>query len=126
MFPLYHVFYIEEFVKRPPRDIRAIVIDDAVVAAIYRHSIEGDWKTNMALGGRAERCPISNQLEDICIKAARAVGGKIIGVDLMESEEEGLIVHEVNNTTEFKNTVKVTGIDIPQLMVDYLSDIGSK
>jgi [lysine-biosynthesis-protein LysW]--L-2-aminoadipate ligase len=126
MFPLYHVFYIEEFVKRPPRDIRAIVIDDAVVAAIYRHSVEGDWKTNMALGGRAERCPISNQLEDICIKAARAVGGKIIGVDLMESEEEGLIVHEVNNTTEFKNTVKVTGIDIPQLMVDYLSDIGSK
>jgi [lysine-biosynthesis-protein LysW]--L-2-aminoadipate ligase len=44
----------------------------------------------------------------------------------MESEEEGLIVHEVNNTTEFKNTVKITGIDIPQLMVDYLSDLGSK
>jgi [lysine-biosynthesis-protein LysW]---L-2-aminoadipate ligase len=126
MFPLYHVFYLEEFVKRPPRDIRAIVIDNAVVAAIYRYSVEGDWKTNMALGGRAERCPISNQLEDACLKAARAVGGKIIGVDLMESEEDGLIVHEVNNTTEFKNTVKVTGIDIPQLMVDYLSDMGNK
>lgn len=126
MFPLYHVFYLEEFVKRPPRDIRAIVIDNAVVAAIYRYSVEGDWKTNMALGGRAERCPISNQLEDVCLKAAHAVGGKIIGVDLMESEEDGLIVHEVNNTTEFKNTVKVTGIDIPQLMVDYLSDMGNK
>lgn len=126
MFPLYHVFYLEEFVKRPPRDIRAIVIDNAVVAAIYRYSVEGDWKTNMALGGRAERCPISNQLEDVCLKAAHAVGGKIIGVDLMESEEDGLIVHEVNNTTEFKNTVKVTGIDIPQLMVDYLSDMRNK
>ena len=126
MFPLYHVFYLEEFVKRPPRDIRAIVINNAVVAAIYRYSVEGDWKTNMALGGRAERCPISNQLEDVCLKAAHAVGGKIIGVDLMESEEDGLIVHEVNNTTEFKNTVKVTGIDIPQLMVDYLSDMGNK
>lgn len=125
MFPLYHIYYLEEFVKRPPRDIRAIVVGDAVVAAIYRYSSEGDWKTNMALGGRAEQCPVSTQLEDICMKAARAMDGKIVGVDLMESEEEGLMVHEVNNTTEFKNTVKTTGVDIPGLMIDYLSDLGN-
>jgi len=124
MFPLYHIYYVEEFVKRPPRDIRAIVVGDAVVAAIYRYSSEGDWKTNMALGGRAEQCPVSTQLEDICMKAARAMDGEIVGVDLMESEEEGLMVHEVNNTTEFKNTVKTTGVDIPGLMIDYLSDLG--
>ncbi|HET7147583.1 MAG TPA: lysine biosynthesis protein LysX [Candidatus Nitrosopolaris sp.] len=124
MFPLYHIYYLEEFVKRPPRDIRAIVIGDAVVAAIYRYSIEGDWKTNMALGGRAEQYPVSTQLEDICMKAARAMDGKIVGVDLMESDEEGLLVHEVNNTTEFKNTVKTTGVDIPGLMIDYLSNVG--
>jgi [lysine-biosynthesis-protein LysW]---L-2-aminoadipate ligase len=124
MFPLYHIYYLEEFVNRPPRDIRAIVVGDAVVAAIYRYSAEGDWKTNMALGGRAQQCPVSTQLEDICIKAAQAMDGKIVGVDLMESEEEGLMVHEVNNTTEFKNTVKTTGVDIPGLMVDYLSNLG--
>ncbi len=124
MFPLYHIYYLEEFVKRPPRDIRAIVVGDAVVAAIYRYSNEGDWKTNMALGGRAEQCPVSTQLEDICIKASRAMDGKIVGVDLMESDEEGLMVHEVNNTTEFKNTVKTTGVDIPGLMIDYLSNLG--
>ena len=123
MFPLYHIYYLEEFVKRPPRDIRAIVVGDAVVAAIYRYSSEGDWKTNMALGGRAEQCPVSTQLEDICMKAARAMNGKIVGVDLMESDE-GLMVHEVNNTTEFKNTVKTTGVDIPGLMIDYLSNLG--
>ena len=62
---------------------------------------------------------MTKELEDICIKATRAVGGQIVGVDLMESDNEGLMVHEVNNTTEFKNTVRVTGVDVPGLMVDY-------
>lgn len=118
MFPLYHIYYFEEFVKRPPRDIRAIVVGDKVVAAIYRYSGDGEWKTNMALGGRAEVCPVTDELSDICMKATRAVGGQMVGVDLMEGED-GLMVHEVNNTTEFKNTVRVTGVDIPGLMVDY-------
>jgi [lysine-biosynthesis-protein LysW]---L-2-aminoadipate ligase len=120
MFPLYQVYYFEEFVVRPPRDIRAIVIGDQVVAAIYRYSGEGEWKTNMALGGHAEACPVTKELEDICLKATRALRGHIVGVDLMESKDDGLVVHEVNNTTEFKNTVRVTGIDIPGLMIDYL------
>jgi [lysine-biosynthesis-protein LysW]--L-2-aminoadipate ligase len=119
MFPIYQVYYFEEFIERPPRDIRAIVVGNRVVAAIYRYSGEGEWKTNMALGGRAETCPVTKELEDICLKATRALGGQIVGVDLMESKSEGLMVHEVNNTTEFKNTVRVTGVDIPGLMVDY-------
>jgi len=111
MFPLYQVYYFEELVSRPPRDIRAIVIGDTVVAAIYRYSGPGEWKTNMALGGHAEACPLTNELEDICIKATKAVEGQIVGVDLMESREHGLIVHEINNTTEFRNTVRVTGVE---------------
>jgi [lysine-biosynthesis-protein LysW]---L-2-aminoadipate ligase len=123
MFPLYQIYYFEEFINRPPRDIRAIVIGDMVVAAIYRYSISGEWKTNMALGGRAEACPITKELEDVCIKATNAVAGKIVGVDLMESKEHGLMVHEINNTTEFKNTVHVTGVDIAGLMVDFCSQL---
>jgi [lysine-biosynthesis-protein LysW]--L-2-aminoadipate ligase len=123
MFPLYQIYYLEEFVNRPPRDIRAIVIGDKVVAAIYRYSINGEWKTNMALGGRAEICPITNELEDICIKATNAVAGNIVGVDLMESKEHGLMVHEINNTTEFRNTVSTTGVDIAGLMIDFSSKL---
>ena len=119
MFPLYQVYYLEEFVSRPPRDIRAIVVGNDVVAAIYRYSEKDEWKTNMALGGRAENCPITDELEDICIKSSQAVGGKIVGVDLMESSKDGLLVHEVNNTTEFKNTVRITGINIQDMIVDY-------
>jgi len=123
MFPLYQIYYLEEFVNRPPRDIRAIVIGDKVVAAIYRYSINDEWKTNMALGGRAEICPITNELEDICIKATNAVAGNIVGVDLMESKEHGLMVHEINNTTEFRNTVSTTGVDIAGLMIDFSSKL---
>ncbi|HEY7572611.1 MAG TPA: lysine biosynthesis protein LysX [Nitrososphaeraceae archaeon] len=124
MFPLYQVYYLEEFVERPPRDIRAIVVGEQVIAAIYRYSGNGEWKTNMALGGRAENCPITNELEDICLDASRVVNGKIVGVDLMESKNDGLVVHEVNNTTEFKNTVKVTDIDIPGKIVEFVHEAG--
>jgi [lysine-biosynthesis-protein LysW]--L-2-aminoadipate ligase len=123
MFPLYQIYYVEEFVNRPPRDIRAIVIGDKVVAAIYRYSMNGEWKTNMARGGRAEICPITNEMEDICIRATNAVAGNIVGVDLMESKEHGLIVHEINNTTEFRNTVSTTGVDIAGLMIDFSSKL---
>jgi len=119
MYPIYQIHYLEEFVKRPPRDIRAIMVGDEIVAAIYRYSGNGNWKTNMALGGRAEKCEITNEMEEICIKAKNAVQGQIVGVDLMESEDRGLLVHEVNNTTEFKNTVRVCEVDIPSLMLDY-------
>ena len=95
------------------------MIGDEIVAAIYRNAGNGRWKTNMALGGTAEPCHVTKEMEDICIKAKNAVKGQIVGVDLMESEEMGLLVHEVNNTTEYKNTVRVCKVDIPSLMIDY-------
>ena len=100
MYPIYQVHYLEEFVQRPPRDIRAIMVGDKIVAAIYRTSGSGNWKTNMALGGTATPCEVTPEMEEMCIKAKNAVQGQIVGVDLMESDEKGLVVHEVNNTTE--------------------------
>jgi len=126
MYPIYQIHYLEEFVERPPRDIRAIMVGDKVVAAIYRRSGNGSWKTNMALGGIAEECKVTSEMEEICIKAKNAVQGKIVGVDLMESKDKGLVVHEVNNTTEYKNTVRVCGVDIPSLMIDYALDSNRK
>jgi len=119
MFPLYQIYYIQEMVQRPPRDIRCLVIEDKAVAAIYRYSPPGDWRTNTARGGKAEACKITPELEELSIKAAKAVGGGILGVDLMESDN-GFLVHEVNATTEFHSTVPATGVDIPGLIIDYL------
>ena len=122
MYPIHQVHFLEEFVERPPRDIRVIVIGDNVAAAIYRNSGDGNWKTNTHLGGSAETCEISNEIEDICIKAKNAVYGDIVGIDLMESDEKGMVVHEINNTTEFRNVVRVTGVDIPKLMLEHVKE----
>jgi [lysine-biosynthesis-protein LysW]--L-2-aminoadipate ligase len=118
--PIYQIHYIEEFVKRPPRDIRVIMVGDTVAAAIYRYSKKNSWRTNMALGGKAEECKVTNELEHICFKAKNAVQGQIVGIDLMESIDNGLLVHEINNTTEYKNTVEVCNVDIPSLIVNYV------
>ena len=124
MYPIHQVHFLEEFVERPPRDIRVIVIGDNVAAAIYRNSGDGNWKTNTHLGGSAETCEITNELEDICIKAKNTVYGDIVGIDLMESNDKGMVVHEINNTTEFRNVVRVTGVDIPKLMLEYVKELG--
>jgi len=124
MHPSYQVYYLQEYVNRPPRDIRTFVIGDRTVAAIYRASV-GDWRTNTARGGKAEPCKITKEIDDISVKAAKAVEGRFVGVDLMESAD-GLVCHEVNNTTEFKNSVPATGIDIPGLAVEYLAALDKR
>jgi [lysine-biosynthesis-protein LysW]--L-2-aminoadipate ligase len=112
------IYYLQEMVDRPPRDIRAITVGNQVVAAMYRKS-EGDFKTNIALGGEPELCPVTSELEELCIKASKAVGGGILGIDLMEDKKRGLVVHEVNNTVEFKGLAKVAKKNIPQEMVKF-------
>jgi len=112
------IFYLQELIKRPPRDIRVITVGDQAVAAMYRKST-GGFKTNIALGADPEICPITNEIEELCAKSSKAVGGGILGVDLMEDEKKGMVVHEVNNTVEFKGLAKVTKKNIPKEMIEF-------
>jgi [lysine-biosynthesis-protein LysW]--L-2-aminoadipate ligase len=112
------IYYLQEMIDRPPRDIRAITVGDRVVAAMYRKS-QGDFKTNIALGGDPELCEITKEVEDVCLKASKAVGGGILGIDLMEDKARGLVCHEVNNTVEFKGLSRVAKKNIPQEMIKY-------
>jgi [lysine-biosynthesis-protein LysW]--L-2-aminoadipate ligase len=91
--PVEHMYYIQEFVKRPPRDIRLIVAGDEVIAAVYRNAPKGDWRTNVARGGTTTGFKLNKEIEDITLRAARAVGGGILGVDAMESKDQGYTVH---------------------------------
>ncbi len=118
MHPIQQVYYIQEMIKRPERDIRCYVIGERAIAAMHRLAPPDDWRTNTARGGIAENLPITPELEELSVRAAQAVGGGAFGVDLMETES-GLVVHEVNHTTEFKNLVRVTGVDIPKLLLEY-------
>ena len=113
-----HIYYIQELVKKPERDIRSFVIGDECVAAIYRTSAH--WITNTHLGGKASNCPVTPELAQISIAAGKAVGGGIVAVDLFEDPERGLIVNEVNHTMEFRNSVPATSVDIPGKMVEWM------
>lgn len=115
------IYYLQEVIKRPPRDIRVITIGDEPIAAMYRKS-SGGFKTNIALGADPELCEITKEMEDLASKASKAMGGGILGVDMMEDEENGLVVHEVNNTVEFKGLARVAKQNIPKKMAEFALD----
>ena len=116
--PQDRIYYLQEMIDRPPRDIRVITVGDQAISAMYRKS-SGGFKTNIALGADPELCEITKEIEDLCEKTSKAVGGGILGIDLMEDKKKGLVVHEVNNTVEFKGLVKVSKKNIPKEMIDY-------
>lgn len=117
--PLSRIYYLQEMVKRPPRDLRCVVVGSEIVAAIYRYSPDDEWRTNVARGGKAENAPVTSELEDITLRAAYAVGGGVLGVDLMEDDQRGLVVHEINSTVEFRGASSVATRDIPGAIIDY-------
>ena len=111
------VFYIQEYIKKPGRDIRAVVVGDKVITAIYRKSAH--WITNTARGGEGELCPVTPELEEVSLKAAQAVGGGVLAVDVIEDPERGMLVNEVNHTMEFHTVQPLSGIDIADTIVGY-------
>ncbi len=111
------IFYIQEYVEKKGRDIRSFVIGDTCIAAIYRNSEH--WITNTSRGGTAENCVVTDEIEQISIKAAQTMGGGILAIDLFETAE-GFMVNEVNHTMEYKNSIDTTGIDIPYEIVNYI------
>ena len=115
----YHhsIFFIQKYVEKKGRDIRSFVVGDECIAAIYRSSQH--WITNTARGAQASGCPVGAEIADLSLRAARAVGGGILAIDLFETDE-GLLVNEINYTMEFRNSIDTTGVDIPARMVDYL------
>ncbi|MCX6772712.1 MAG: lysine biosynthesis protein LysX [Candidatus Micrarchaeota archaeon] len=117
--PWQKIYYVQEHVNKPGRDIRAFVVGGEVIAAMYRNATDkSGWVTNAAKGATTTQCPVTPELAEICLKAARIGGEGIYGVDLMESER-GLLVHEVNHTAEFKSCAAATGVDIAGKIVDY-------
>lgn len=116
------IFYIQEYIAKPERDIRAFVVGDETICAIYRSSPH--WITNTARGGEATNCPVTPELNDICVKAAKAVGGGVVAIDVFEDKYRGLLVNEVNYTMEFRNSIDTTGVNIPAKVVDYVLEVG--
>jgi [lysine-biosynthesis-protein LysW]--L-2-aminoadipate ligase len=121
--PNHAIFYVQEYIEKPDRDLRAFVVGDEVVAAMSRHST--DWRTNAARGATAEPLTPTPEIAELALAAAAAVGGGVLAVDLMESPR-GLVVHEVNPTPEFRALTGATGIDIAGRIIDYVSEVAAR
>lgn len=118
--PLHSIFYVQEYIEKPGRDIRVQVVGDQVVAAIYRQA--DGWITNTARGAVAVALKPDGELAELGLRAAKALGGGILAVDVMESPR-GLLVSEVNHTPEFKRLVAATGYDLAAAHVDYVKEV---
>jgi [lysine-biosynthesis-protein LysW]--L-2-aminoadipate ligase len=117
----HQVFYVQEYIEKPERDIRAFVVGSETICAIYRSSPH--WITNTARGGAASNCPVTPEIADLCERAARAVSGGaggLLAIDLLEDPARGFVVCEVNHTMEFRNSIDTTGVNIPERMAQFV------
>ncbi len=120
---LHEIFYLQEYIKKPGRDIRIIMLGDEIVSAIYRSSAH--WVTNTARGASSTPCPVDNALEKIARDASNAVGGGFLAIDVIEDETRGYLINEINPTPEFRGSETATGADIPNKIIDYLLQVAS-
>ena len=115
------VLYVQEYVPKPDRDIRAFVIGDEVVSAMYRIASPGSWKTNVAQSARPVRCELPKEIEDQAIRASKSLGLEYSGVDIMESER-GPVIMEVNAAPTWHGLQTVTDFDIADRIIQHVID----
>jgi [lysine-biosynthesis-protein LysW]---L-2-aminoadipate ligase len=119
--PAHSVCYVQELIDKPGRDIRAIVLGDRVVAAVYRRS--DHWITNTARGATTSVCELTPELVKLSLLAAEAVGGGMLAVDLIERSNGEVLVTEVNHTMEFHGLASVAEVDIADLVVEHVEEV---
>lgn len=118
--PMHKIYYVQEYVEKPGRDIRAIVCASETIAAVYRLSALGDFRTNRHLGSEVEPCKAGGEIAELCARIGEMFGGEeVLGVDLVETKE-GLKVLEINHTPEFAGCQKATGIRIADKILEHV------
>ena len=115
------VLYAQKMVRHPGYDLRVFVLGGRVLGVIRRHAPEGDWRTNIAVGGRAEAFSLERDIEELALQAATAVGAPLAGVDLLpDLDRGGLVVVEVNAVPGWRALAQATGVDVASEILTYL------
>lgn len=111
------VLYLQKFIPHGGSDIRAFVIGDQVVASMRR--LSENWKTNVSLGGKPVTLNLPTELENLAIKAAKVIGCKVTGVDLIEGSD-GPVLLELNSQPGWRGLQSVTKINIANEIINYI------
>ena len=117
------VIYLQKYLANPGHDLRVFVLGGEVIGAIARHASAGDWRTNVAVGGRPEPVTLEASQEALAIAAARSVGAVVAGVDLLfDLDRQTWVVLEVNAVPGWKALASTTGLDVAALILAHLRD----
>ena len=114
------IFYIQRVVDHGGRDIRVFVLGGRVLGAIERRAAEGQWRTNVSLGGSPRPLDLPPSLEQLALRAAATIGADYAGVDLLPSSDGTVFVLEVNGIPGWQGLKQATGIDVAGAIVEYL------
>ena len=114
------VFYVQQAVDHGGRDVRAFVVGGQVIGAIERRAPAGDWRSNLARGGSARPVALSEELRQLALTAASAVGADYAGVDLLPGAGGAAFVLEVNGIPGWKGLQRASGVDVAGAIVDHL------
>lgn len=113
-------FLVQEFVKESAgEDIRVLVVGGRVVASVKRQSLDGDFRSNTHQGGEGSAVKLTDEEKKTAIRAAKAMGLPICGVDMMRSSR-GPLVLEVNSSASLKTPEQITGRDVATKIVEYI------
>lgn len=111
------VLYVQEFIPHGNRDMRAFVVGDRVIAAMYR--IAESWKTNVSQGAKVVSFIPTSKVEDIAVKAAKIIGCEVAGVDIMEGPN-GYLINEINSQPGFQSLQSTTKVNIAGVIVGHV------
>ena len=115
------VLYLQQVIRHPGWDLRVFVLDGVVLAGMRRHARGGDWRTNVAQGGRTEAVTLTADEERLTLAAARAVGAPVAGVDLLPRPGGGYYVLEVNAVPGWRALAPATGVDVATEIINFLA-----
>ena len=112
---------VQEFIKEAGgADLRCFVVGGKVIAAMKRQGAEGDFRSNLHRGGNAQKIDLSPEETDTAIRAAKAMGLKVAGVDLLRSNH-GPVVMEVNSSPGLEGIEKATEIDVAGKIIEFIA-----
>jgi len=117
------VFYVQRAIDHGGRDLRVFVVGGRVLGTIERRAPDGEWRTNVAIGGSATAVDISPEIEQVALRAAAAVGADYAGVDVLPARDGSLYVLEVNGIPGWQGLQQATGLDVAAAIVEHLERV---